>query len=97
MQIDCRENVGNLGYSDVKLGEEFDFATRDLGIELELSCHSDEIFLENLQRNDSCSVPPMLVHEIAGAALFGGRVVIIGVNQNVCVEKATSAHEFRLG
>jgi len=95
MEIDGCENVSQIRRSNIKLSENFDLAPRDLGINTQLSCDVHEILLKHLQGNHATPRSPVFCHEIARTALFGGRRFVVGIEENVGVEKTTHAHEFR--
>ena len=49
MEIDCGENVRNVGGDNVKLREQFNLATRGLQIDTELPGRYDKVLLKNLE------------------------------------------------
>ncbi len=95
MEVNGRENIGDLWSGDVELGEEFNLSTSNLWINPKLSRHRHKILLEDLKGDDSGACSAMSRHEIDGDPLFGWRGFVVGVDQNIRVEESTSAHESR--
>jgi hypothetical protein len=95
MQVDSSQNVGDLGCSDIKLSQQFDFAASDTRINVEFASDSDEILLEHLQRHDPGARTPVLSNKVEGASLLRRCSFVVGVDKNIGIEEATGAHEFR--
>lgn len=95
MEIDGRENVRNVWRGYIKLGKNFDLATRDMGIDTQLSCDVHEILLKHLQGNNAAPGSPVFCYELAGTTLFGRCRFVVRVDEDVGVEKTTNAHELR--
>jgi len=53
--------------------------------------------LEDLERNDARSIAPVLDEEFARAPLLDRIGIVINIDQDIGIEEATSAHEFRRG
>ncbi len=92
VQVDGGEDVGNIGSGDVELGEQFDFAAGDGRLHTQLARNGDEIFLQDLERDDAGSGAAVLGYKGECAALLAGRGLIVGVNEDVGVEEATDGH-----
>lgn len=92
MEIDGCENVRNVWRGNIKLGQNFDLAPCDMGIDTQLSCDVYEILLKHLQRNNATPGSPMFCYEIAGTTLFGRRRFVVRAEEDVRVEKTTNAH-----
>jgi hypothetical protein len=95
VQVDSGQNVGDLGCSDIKLSQQFDFAASDARINVEFASDSDEILLEHLQRHDAGARTPVLSNQVEGASLLRRCSFVVGVDKNIGIEEATGAHEFR--
>ncbi len=95
LEIDGSEDVGDFGSGDIELGEQFDLPARNARIKVQLARDGDEILLKHLQRHNAGSGAAVFSQEIEGAALLRGRSLVVRVNQDIGVEEATSAHEFR--
>jgi hypothetical protein len=95
VQVDSGQNVGDLGCSDIKLSQQFDFAASDTRINVEFASGSDEILLEHLQRHDAGARTPVLSNQVEGASLLRRCSFVVGVDKNISIEEATGAHEFR--
>lgn len=92
VQINGGEDVGDIWSGDVELGEQFDFAAGDGRLHMQFSGGGDEIFLQDLERDYAGAGAAMLGYEIDGAALLGGRGLIVSVDEDDGVEEATSGH-----
>jgi len=94
-EINRRKDVRNPGSDHIEFGKKLDFAPRSFYINAKLArCH-DEILLKNLQRNHARSLPPVLGEEFARQPLLDRVGVVVDVDENVRIEKATSAHGSR--
>ena len=97
VQIDGGKDVGQLWNDNVELGQQFNFAASDCRIDVQLPRHGDEVFLENLQGYDAGACAPVLCHQIERTPLLCRCGPVVRINQDISVEEATSAHEFRFG
>jgi len=70
MQIDCPEDIAYFRPGSIALGQEFDFATRDLCVRAELSCDRHKILLKNLQRNDRDASCAVFCDKVPGPPVF---------------------------
>lgn len=95
VEIDRRQDIGNLWYSDIELGKQFDLSARDAGIDMQLSRGIREILLQHLQGNNPSSSLPVFGYKFARAALLQRGRLIVRVKQDVRIEETTSAHEPR--
>jgi hypothetical protein len=95
VEVDCGENVGDLGCGDVELGEQFHLAACDARVNAQFLRDRDEILLKDLHRHNSGPGAPMLGYEIDGPALFCRRRLVVCIDEDVGVEEATNAHESR--
>jgi hypothetical protein len=95
MEIDGCENIRNVWRGDIKLCQNFDLAARDMAIDAQLSCDAREILLKHLQGNNAAPGSPVFCHQIAGTTLFGWCRFVVGVEEDIGVEKTTNAHEPR--
>jgi len=97
MEIDRRENIRDIHGGHVKLRDQFHFATGTLRVDSEFASSYDKIFLQDLKRNHAGSFPPMLSEKIERETLFDWVRIVVDIEEHVCVEEATTAHEFRHG
>jgi hypothetical protein len=95
MKIDRRENVANVGRDDIELRDQFDFAAGSPRVDPQLARSHNKIFLKHLQRNHTASLAALLGKKLRRDFLLSGVGVIVNVDENVRIEKTTSAHEFR--
>src|SRR5580700_11059053 len=95
VEVDCGENVGDLGCSDVELGEQFHLAACDARVNAQFLRDRDEILLKDLHRHNAGPGAPVLGYEIDGPALFCRRRLVVCIDEDVGVEEATNAHESR--
>jgi len=95
VEVNGSKNIGNNRSGDVKFGQQFHFAARGAGIDMQLSRDVHEILLQHLQGNDSSSSSPVLGHEIARASLLRGCRFVVSVQKDVGVEETTIAHASR--
>lgn len=93
VQVDCSENIGDLGGGDIEFGQQFNLAADNMCLDVQFPCGRDKIFLENLKRHNPCPRAPVFGHKVKGPALFRGGRFVIRVGQDVRIEEATSAHE----
>lgn len=92
VQVDGGENVGNIGRGHVELGQQFHFASSDGRLYAQLAGYGNEIFLQHLERDDAGAGAAMFGYKFESAALFGGRGLVVGVNEDVGVEEAAGGH-----
>ncbi len=95
MEIDGGEDIRNVWFGHIKLGQKFDLTARLARIVLQFSRDRDKILLQHLQRNNASSVTAMCVPQIARDTLFCRGVVIVRVDQDISVEETTSVHGSR--
>ena len=97
MEVDGSENVGDFRGGNIELGERFDLPASNPRIDTQFARDRHEIFLQYLQRHNAGSGPAVLGHEVDRTPLLRRRCLVVCVYQDVGVEEATSAHEFRCG
>lgn len=97
VQIYGRENIPYVRSYDIEFGDQFHLTLGPLGIDAQLARRDYEILLQNLERDDAASIAPVFDEEFAGAPLLEKVGIVIDVDENIRVEEATSAHEFRRG
>ena len=95
VKVDRCQNVGNVRRGNVELCQQFDFSAGNAGIYMQLSRDGNEIFLQHLKGYHAGPGPPVLGHKFYRSLLLGGRRLVVGIDENVGVEKATNAHESR--
>ena len=95
MQVNGRKNVGQAQDGNVEFSQQLDLAAGNLRIDVELPGDRNEVLLQDLQRDDPRARQPVFRDQLQRAPLFRRRCPVVGVNQNIGVEEATSAHEFR--
>ena len=97
VQINGGKDVRNFGGSDIELGQQFDFAPRNAGIHAQFPRDCNEILLQHLQRHHTRSGAAVFGNKLDRSPLFRRGRLVVGVDENVGIEKATSAHESRRG
>lgn len=95
MKVDGGKDVGNVGDSNIELGEQFDFPASNARINVQFPRDGDEILLQHLERHNAGSPTPVHCQEIEGASLLRWCSLVVRVNENIGVEEATGAHESR--
>src|SRR5580700_6543234 len=95
VQINRRKNVTNLRRDNIEFSNQFDSAASFFRIDPELAGSHNEILLKNLERDYARSPAPVLGKQFRRVLLLNGVGVIINVDENVRIEKTTSAHGFR--
>ena len=95
VQVDRRKNIREFGDGDVKLRQQFDLAAGNGRIDAQISRDGNKVLLQYLQRYNSSPRAPVFGHQVERFPLLGRRSLVIGVDEDVGVEKATSGH--RLG
>jgi hypothetical protein len=55
VEINGRKDVGNLGFDDIGLGKQLDFAASDARVHLQLTRSGDEILLQHLHDTNARS------------------------------------------
>lgn len=96
VEIDGSKYVAYSEYSDIEIGKQLNFPTRNASIHAELACRRDEILLKNLQRHHAGSSAAMFCHQVESTALLRRGCLVVGIDQDVGVEETTNAHEARL-
>lgn len=97
VKVDRAEYVSNIDLCDIELCQQFHLAASDLRVNVQLACCRDEVFLKDLERDNSGLFAPMLGNQFDGSLLFRRSILIVGVKNDVRVEEATNAHESRPG
>lgn len=92
MEIDCCEDVGEVRGSHIEFCKQFNFSPGNSCVDPKLARDGDEVFLENLEGKNSGPSQAVLGDEIQRSALLGWSCLIISVDKNIRVEKATCAH-----
>ena len=95
MEIDSGQNIRDVGSGDIQLGQQFDFAASNTRVNVQFSSNDDEILLQYLQRYDASSRTSVLGNQIESATLLRRCSFVVGVHENIGIEEATGAHEFR--
>src|SRR6185437_9923283 len=95
VQVNRSENVSNMRRGNVKLSQKLYLAPGHFRIHPQLMGHGDEIFLQYLHGNHAATRPPMLSYQINCALLLRSRELVVGIDQNVGIEKAANAHMVR--
>ncbi len=97
VQVNGRENILQVRSDNVEFSDQLDFAPRPFSIDAEFARRNHKVFLEDLERNDARSIAPVLDEEFARAPLLDRIGIVINIDQDIGIEEATSAHEFRRG
>ena len=63
-----------------------------VGWNRKFTCRRREVFLKNLSRYHTASIGAASFDKGKRQLLLAGLVAIVGINENVCIEEATSAH-----
>ena len=95
VEIDGGEYVVEVWGDNVEFGQQFNFPASDFGVYVEFAGDGDEIFLKYLQRQDAGSRSPVLDNKFDSSTLLRRRSLVVGVNEDIGVEKTTIAHESR--
>lgn len=95
VKVDGGKNVSQFWRGDIKLRQNFDLAPCDVGIDTQLSCNVEKVLLKHLQGNNATPSSPVFCYEVTRTTLFRRCRLIVGIEEDVSVEKTTNAHEPR--
>ena len=87
MQVYGGENIPHVRFCYVEPGEEFNSSLGQLRIELEFACDRDEVLLKHLERYHPGPPAEVIQDQIACRGLLGWISGIVGVDEDIGVEK----------
>src|SRR5271165_7642437 len=92
VQIHRRHDIGHVYLHHRESSEQLQLPARYVGWNRKFTSRRREVFLKNLGRYHTASIGAASFDKGKGQLLLARLVVIVGINQNVCIEEATSAH-----
>jgi len=95
VQVNGSENVGNSRSGDIELVQQLYLSPGYAYVHFQLGGDRDEVLLQNLQRDDTCTCAAMFRDQLQGPSLLRGNPSVVGVDEYICIEEATSAHGSR--